>query len=447
MKRIITLILVLCLLLSVCGCKREDPEDTAAPFNLTDEKEQARKTEETVAVKNEGNENNMKNLQLDPVYSEYEILVTLTESESSAEKNYTVVDFSNINISYVYKLGNYTDYFFESPEIAEKYKNKTTLVLYLKEGGSENILSAIKELEKDSRVFFAEPCALELGKGYNGEIEVFAKTQYEVPEWFIHNFLKDLENPPEYSLSFSTHIVEGSKSVHINVANDNVCDVISIVNHLHEKNRKIKIKFKYKFSGDSLILCLTEAQSNLQTDYSSKDFESLQLLDVQKIHTSISNGKKRIFLRLKPEHTDPFFMKKYEQILAEDMRVEYAFAASEEFCESLDDIKKYGYDSASDEKSKTSSVTADENMSDDLIIVYIKKGYSAIHQKYTPDDFPYLELNCVKTVFEYTQDNRVGLFLTLKHKGKQAVVSAVEKLKQDERVYLACPDCFYELTY
>ena len=88
------------------------------------------------------------------------------------------------------------------------------------------------------------------------------------------------------------------------------------------------------------------------------------------------------------------------------------------------------------------SNTIEDDFSDNLIIAYIKRQYSAIQQTYTADDFPYIELTKIETVFEYIpeENNRVGLFLYLKESGKQNVLDAIELLEQDDKIQVACPD-------
>ena len=91
------------------------------------------------------------------------------------------------------------------------------------------------------------------------------------------------------------------------------------------------------------------------------------------------------------------------------------------------------------------TATLDDNFDENLIIVYIKKEYSALQQTYTVEDFPYLELSGVQTVFEYVpeENNRIGLFLYLNESGKQNVLDAIELLEQDEKIQVACPDMIY----
>ena len=87
------------------------------------------------------------------------------------------------------------------------------------------------------------------------------------------------------------------------------------------------------------------------------------------------------------------------------------------------------------------TATLEDEFSDNMIIVYLKRGFGEDRQ-YTEDDFPYLDLSSVETVFEYNAEtnNRVGLYLYLNTPSKQNVLNAIQLLEQDEKIHLVSPN-------
>ena len=200
MKRIISFILVLCLLLSVCGCKRKDPEATAAPLDITEgeiekqpelpeDEPEKKQTQTDEQVK--GDKAEPCNLTLENSFSQYEVIVTLTNEETAKKKEYTAKDFADYDVFYVLE----NDAYYGNPSFKDsypEYQDKTTLVMYLNEPSKENVLNTVKALEKDERVFAACPCPF----GSEGALKAYlnddGKLKAEKYELELSDF--DLEN-------------------------------------------------------------------------------------------------------------------------------------------------------------------------------------------------------------------------------------------------------------
>lgn len=125
----------------------------------------------------------------------------------------------------------------------------------------------------------------------------------------------------------------------------------------------------------------------------------------------------------------------------------------EEFSKSFSQNQSFEFENTeqSDMKEITieNDVKINEEFTSDTIIVYIKKNYSNKKQVYTIDDFPYLNLSNVKTIFKYSKEknNRIGLCLFLEKQSKQNVIDAIALLQQDEKVYFASPNYIMQIVH
>ncbi|MBQ8605605.1 MAG: hypothetical protein IJ408_02610 [Clostridia bacterium] len=201
MKRIISFILVLCLLLSVCGCKREDPEDTAAPLDITEgapEKEELPEPEKEQTQTDEqakGDKAEPCNLTLENTFSQYEVIVTLTNEETAKKKEYTAKDFADYDVFYVIE----NDAYYGNPSFKDsypEYQGRTTLFMYLNEPSKENVLKTVKKLEADERVFAACPNPIRA----KNSIIAYVKEEYNTKDiatlkkTFAQETFSDLKN-------------------------------------------------------------------------------------------------------------------------------------------------------------------------------------------------------------------------------------------------------------
>ncbi|MBQ5994838.1 MAG: hypothetical protein IJL63_03150 [Clostridia bacterium] len=91
--------------------------------------------------------------------------------------------------------------------------------------------------------------------------------------------------------------------------------------------------------------------------------------------------------------------------------------------------------------------TIDQDFEGDKVVVEIKK-YASVHgKKFTPEDFPGVDIESVDTL-EIGKDKPQGEFhlfcvITLNHKGKQEVLDAIAILEQMDFVRSALPHYYY----
>lgn len=195
MKKLAALFMVFLMILNICACKRvpEDTEGVSIPASSGEEKtedngndalsptppvgqedtapekpeeDEGKKTDEEMQEKPADKTDDKvptdtpdteEDFTLDVPFSEYEVVVTLTDEESAKNKIYTPDDFPELELINVFedKEFHYTRYYY-SPE-KNIYSGKKTLILMLKEPSKERVLKYIKLLQADVRVFDAYP--------------------------------------------------------------------------------------------------------------------------------------------------------------------------------------------------------------------------------------------------------------------------------------------------
>lgn len=168
MKKIITLFIILALSISLFSCAKTPAEDNAIPENLIEEnneqtEDQTEKTEDTPVIDTTNDEqiteqppkNEDKatpcDVTIDEPFSDFEVVVSFTLEESAKDLEYFPEDFSEVDCFNVYPFDYYPE------EIHPEYKGRKTVILMLNEQSKQGVLDAVKILEKDERVYSAEP--------------------------------------------------------------------------------------------------------------------------------------------------------------------------------------------------------------------------------------------------------------------------------------------------
>ena len=177
MKRLTAILMIALMLVSVTSCK-EMPEDSVgvsepAHADIADNTESGTvdtdktdtKATDSSASDTEKNETETdtepkidepeEDFTLDVPFSEYEVVVTLTDEETAKQKTYTPEDFPELDVFNVFENPDY--YRYKHDFNVNIYNDKTTLILMLSEPSKERVLEYIKILEKDARVFDATP--------------------------------------------------------------------------------------------------------------------------------------------------------------------------------------------------------------------------------------------------------------------------------------------------
>ena len=178
------------------------------------------------------------------------------------------------------------------------------------------------------------------------------------------------------------------------------------------------------FRDDMIMVCIKKGYSEVKQEYTVEDFPYLELRSVETGMEYIEGFRAVLHLYLKTPGKQNVLDAIY--LLEKDGRIYYAGPKHV----SLEN----------QEEPVHCDATMENDFADDMILVLIKKSYSEIKQEYTLEDFPYLELDTIKTGMTYYPCNRVSLFLYLKTPGKQNILDAIALLEQDERIRHACPD-------
>ena len=175
MKRIISLVLILILLLSFCSCKKEDSGELASPDTLVENNQpetnvpEVQKPEvqesEVKEPKTQEPENTQPevlpenkepsvvdkfppcNATLEDDFAANRIIALLTLEESRKNITYSVSDFPEIDIDTVKIILNYN----------ENTDARVTLLFTLNNGTKQKVLDSIKILETNPIVYLACP--------------------------------------------------------------------------------------------------------------------------------------------------------------------------------------------------------------------------------------------------------------------------------------------------
>ena len=177
MKKILSLIMIMLILFSVCSCNSKPDTEDAGQIIIDNEDTptQTDKTEQTPEPEPEpeqtdSDKEKTDTLTLDNNFCKYTVIVTLTDEESSKKLIYTKEDFPDVDIIGIfedhdgskdgsYYADSYQDKKYYPDEYYPEYINKTTLYFMLKHPSEQNVSDAVKILEKDSRVYSACPNA------------------------------------------------------------------------------------------------------------------------------------------------------------------------------------------------------------------------------------------------------------------------------------------------
>ncbi len=180
MKKILSIVLILVLMLFMFGCKSKPIADDEEAYvekieteQSADENEEQTEQEQSDEQLPEQNVEQEKNeiteqpeqleskkawcdVTIDEPFSEYEVVVALTAEESQKGIEYTAEDFKEYDVFNVYPFGDFPIPYYPEKYFPE-YKDLSVIVLMLNEPSKENVLECIKKLEKDVRVYSAEP--------------------------------------------------------------------------------------------------------------------------------------------------------------------------------------------------------------------------------------------------------------------------------------------------
>ena len=160
MKKIVSLFIILSLMLSLFSCFKSPTEDNAIPENfVTENNENTGELEKEQQNTDEDETNHEKSkdkaahcdVTIDEPFSDFEVVVSFTLEESAKDLEYFPEDFPEVDCFNVYLFDYYPE------EVHPEYKDRKTVILMLNEQSKQGVLDAVKILEKDDRVYSAEP--------------------------------------------------------------------------------------------------------------------------------------------------------------------------------------------------------------------------------------------------------------------------------------------------
>ena len=178
------------------------------------------------------------------------------------------------------------------------------------------------------------------------------------------------------------------------------------------------------FRDDMIMVCIKKGYSEVKQEYTVEDFPYLELRSVETGMKYIEGFRAVLHLYLNTPGKQNVL--DAVSLLEKDGRIYYAGPKHV----SLEN----------QEEPLHNSPEIDDDFTDDVVFVFIKKQYSEIKQLYTTEDFPYLELEAVDEGMTYFPGNRVCLNLYLVGSTKQRIVDAISRLNLDERVYIVFPN-------
>ena len=173
-------LIIIALMLSVFSCAKVPTEDGAVADSL--------KTENNIPLENNTEKAGEKtdfpteNAEAqDPMaftvndkFSAYEVAVVLTDEETAKNKEYTIADFEEYDISGIIDYNCYPEQYY--PE----HKGRRSFVLLLNEPSKERVLEYCEKLSKDPRVQLAEPNIYPVEKGFDQYVICAKLTDYAI---------------------------------------------------------------------------------------------------------------------------------------------------------------------------------------------------------------------------------------------------------------------------
>ena len=190
--RFIPLLIIIALVLSAFSCAKEPTEDGAVADSLkTENNIPPENNKEKTGEKTDSSTENAKDLDpkeaeqnneaQDPMaftvndkFSAYEVAVVLTDEETAKNKQYTIADFEEYDISSIIDYNCYPEQFY--PE----HKGRRSFVLLLNEPSKERVLEYCEKLSKDPRVQLAEPNIYPVEKGFDQYVICAELTDYAI---------------------------------------------------------------------------------------------------------------------------------------------------------------------------------------------------------------------------------------------------------------------------
>ena len=150
--RFTALLIILVLSLSVFSCAKVPTEDGAIVDNLKiDVDVPPENNEKTELPEQPKDKAEPCGVTIDEPFSDFEVVVSFTLEESAKDLEYFPEDFPEVDCFNVYLFDYYPE------EVHPEYKDRKTVILMLNEQSKQGVLDAVKILEKDDRVYSAEP--------------------------------------------------------------------------------------------------------------------------------------------------------------------------------------------------------------------------------------------------------------------------------------------------
>ena len=290
MKRIISLALILAMLFCT-SCKKENVSPAASPDYLQNEQipdiKEPEIQEITTADKQDlvpNKEFDIDNFTTDNVFSEYEIVVALTDEETSKEKTYTPEDFLDLDIYYAYKYtGNNISY----PE----YKNKTILFLYLKQPSKQNVLNAVKKAKTDSRIYDACPSIERSLLTYNITVVIHDDNdkEYSLNDFINIDNIKNVKQQNFYDSKRYVDIETKDKSVQSTI--NTILEIKTTIN-----NVEYVAPVYENYFANKIGVVLSKQESAKDKTYTAADFPYISGFDVIEVVSYIPENENSVVI-------------------------------------------------------------------------------------------------------------------------------------------------------
>ena len=307
MKKVISLFLILSLLFTLFGCTTTVQEETAAADVLVQEQKTEQPPKTVVKTEQQLENTNKQQINktdttndkasycdvtIDEPFSANEVVISLTLEESAKKKSYTPDDFSQVDIFHVFEFNYYpTEY---HPE----YEGRTTLMLMLNDPSKERVLEYVKVLEKDERIYSAEPNFIT--DIYNNECdsclvnlteqELVKNKTYTINDFEYADIISVKEQNKEYIYQITGERIVKKELIISYVKNNN-----KTLKDLVNDNRVSSLRPNYlEIEPNCIYVTLTEQEHEKGEKYTIKDFSEI---NIEKIDSYASSKIINIHLK------------------------------------------------------------------------------------------------------------------------------------------------------
>lgn len=330
MKKILSLVIIIVLMFSVCSCKSNPTTDEVGQIILQDK---TPATEDTIDIENKEqtpepepqpepqpepeieqtdvNNEQTKKFTLDNIFSPYEVVITLTVEESKKGLTYTPEDFPEIDCYYIYPYNYYPE------EYRPEYKDNYTIALMLNDPSKENVLKYIEIAEKDTRVYSACPNALE---PYANKLLVCIDEREE--KYTVEDFKEyDVRNVSDTYISNrenNSHCYDIESTRRIQVSYDTQDRKQFITKLASDPRIHYIMPYFPWFDEKTLSIGITDEAQNDKEEYTAADFGLEDIATLKKPEASLS-GAYNIVLNKPSKQT----IVDLQKTLKQDPRIKY----------------------------------------------------------------------------------------------------------------------------